>query len=321
MLLVSALLHLSYSDICVLPDTTRVECGFPGITVDECNARGCCFANPGGDHQCSKSPQPCVSRAATCSNHGACVAANATTKRPAQCACDAGYSGSRCDHRAPTPAPTYPNVSTVHVINSCHLDIGFADSSAGIVNRYFDHHFPYAAQQGAALRSAKGSFANKRLAFMFQSWVVSMYLDCPPNLGLHCPSSAAVATFEGAVAAGDITWHAFPHNAELAVMDPSLIEAGLALTWALDDRFNMSRKATLSQRDVPGLTRALIPLLKSAGVRAVSIGANDGSTPPDVPPAFLWRDRASRTDIVALLNWPGYGSWNPKVFISLVMYD
>ena len=105
-MLFSALLHLSYSDICVLPDTTRVECGFPGITVDECNARGCCFANPGGDHQCSKSPQPCVSRAATCSNHGACVAANATTKRPAQCACDAGYSGSRCDHRAPTPAQT-----------------------------------------------------------------------------------------------------------------------------------------------------------------------------------------------------------------------
>ena len=52
-------------------------------------------------------------------------------------------------------------------------------------------------------------------------------------------------------------------------MDPSLIEAGLALTWALDDRFKVPRKHTLSQRDVPGMTRALIPLLKGAGVRAI----------------------------------------------------
>ena len=104
----------------------------------------------------------------------------------------------------------------------------------------------------------------------------------------------------------------FPHNAELAVMDPSLIEAGLALTWALDDHFKLPHKHTLSQRDVPGMTRALIPLLTGAGVRAVSIGANDGSTPPDVPPAFLWKDLATKTEMVALLNWPGYGRWNPK---------
>ena len=94
-------------------------------------------------------------------------------------------------------------------------------------------------------------------------------------------------------------------------MDPSLIEAGLALTWALDDRFKLPHKHTLSQRDVPGLTRALVPLLKRAGVRAVTIGANDGSTPPDVPAAFLWQDLATSTDMVSLLNWPGYGSWHP----------
>ena len=50
---------------------------------------------------------------------------------------------------------------------------------------------------------------------MFQTWVVSMYLDCPPGMGLHCPNATAVARFERAVAKGDITWHAFPHNAEL----------------------------------------------------------------------------------------------------------
>ena len=33
-----------------------------------------------------------------------------------------------------------PAVNTVHVINSCHLDIGFADTSLAIVNDYFDKH-------------------------------------------------------------------------------------------------------------------------------------------------------------------------------------
>lgn len=105
-----------------------------------------------------------------------------------------------------------------------------------------------------------------------------------------------------------VSRHAFPHNAELEMMDPSLIEAGLALTWALDRRFNLPEKQTLSQRDVPGMTRALVPLLSKAGVTAISIGANDGSTPPSVPNIFQWVDAASNTSLLGLFVWPGYGS-------------
>ena len=67
---------------------------------------------------------------------------------------------------APT---THPEIEVVHVINSCHLDIGFADSSQGIINRYFDHHFPLAAQEGKAFRSGTLSGPHpKNLNFMFQ---------------------------------------------------------------------------------------------------------------------------------------------------------
>lgn len=90
-------------------------------------------------------------------------------------------------------------------------------------------------------------------------------------------------------------------------MDPSLIEAGLALTWSLDTRYGLAKKQTLSQRDVPGMTRALVPLLSKAGVTAISIGANDGSTPPSVPKVFEWVDKMSNTSLLGLFNWPGYG--------------
>ena len=108
-------------------------------------------------------------------------------------------------HQHPSPSPGPPikpnepnnDVKVVHVINSCHLDIGFADSSQGIINRYFDHHFPLAAAEGKQFRSGKLKGPHpKNLNFMFQSWVVSMYLDCPTGMGLHCPTAAQVADFE-----------------------------------------------------------------------------------------------------------------------------
>jgi hypothetical protein len=43
---------------------------------------------------------------------------------------------------------------------------------------------------------------------------------------------------------------------------------------------------------------------QQAGVTAVSIGANDGSTPPQVPKAFEWVDVESGTSLMGLFNWP-----------------
>ena len=235
---------------------------------------------------------------------------------------------------------TLARIKTVHVINSCHLDIGFADSAAGIINRYFDHHLPMAATVGAELAKGVEGFTDDKLSFMFQSWVLDLYFDCPPAMGVHCPSAEAMASVRTAIAAGHITWHAFPHNAQLEIMGEAMIDAGLELTFALDKRFGLPNKTTLSQRDVPGMPRALcvswnrpqdqfqpsdaappfaatlppvrsrvrrIPILKRKGVSAISVGANDGSTPPDLPPCFLWRDAASGESLIGLLTWPGYG--------------
>jgi hypothetical protein len=163
-------------DIC-LSEPKRVECGFPGITPQECNTKGCCFDNSVEGHWCSKSPQSCESRAATCNGHGDC-ASHPGTSQPDSCTCDAGYTGGTCSkHGTPPPPPppppapsNYTKIKVVHVINSCHLDIGFADSSVGIINRYFDHHFPTAIAVGQGLRNTPVG----KLNFMFQSWVVSM---------------------------------------------------------------------------------------------------------------------------------------------------
>jgi hypothetical protein len=172
-----------------------------------------------------------------------------------------------------TPSPVYSHVEIVHVVNSCHLDIGFIKSSADIINLYFDHHLPKAATVGRSLRATPGAFSDDKLSFMFQSWVISMFFDCPTGLGLHCPNATAVSSVRDAVEIGDIVWHAFPHNAQLEVMGETMIHAGLQMTRDVDALFTNQRvKTTLSQRDVPGMPRSIVPLLNRSGISAISIG-------------------------------------------------
>eukprot|EP00966_Prymnesium_polylepis_P294512 6800938-Prymnesium_polylepis.1 len=138
---------------------------------------------------------------------------------------------------------------------------------------------------------------------MTQSYLVSLFIDCPLGMGLHCPNASRLATFEGAVRAGHITWHAFPHNTELAL---GSLEFGVKMTHDIDARFGVPPKRTLSTRDVPGMTRAAVPVLRRAGLTAVSEGMNGRMVPVNVPPAFVWRDAHSDTSLLALWHWRGY---------------
>ena len=56
--------------------------------------------------------------------------------------------------------------------------------------------------------------------------------------------------------------------------------------------------AQVSQRDVPGWTRATLPLLRKHGIVGVSFGAGTPPGKPDVPPICLWRDEPSGAEVV-----------------------
>jgi hypothetical protein len=191
----------------------------------------------------------------------------------------------------------------------------------GILNLWFDHHFPLALEIGEALAaqrsadeiSAKHSSSapaltpGPALKFMAQSWIVSLYTDCPKYAGLNCPSPAALANFTTAVTKGYITWHAFPFNSELELCDASMLGFGVNMTNELDDAFGVRRKTVLSQRDVPGMSRASLSTLQQNGVRAITVGVNGASTPPSVPRAFIWRDAASNVSMPSMWHPGGYG--------------
>ena len=253
---------------CAVNISARVDCGFLNISKSLCEARGCCFV----------------------------ANASQTPFGPPSCFFE---------------EPGVP-IKKAHLVLSNHFDAGYTDLAAdeladanspgpGVINLYFQQFFPLAAKTGAALRAARGT----PLRWMTQQWLVSLFLDCPAenDLGIVCPSEANVTEFRAAVAAGDVTWHAFPHNAQLSLGSASLIKDLVAQVHATDDSLNVSRKRVLSQRDVVGLPRSIVSLLNASGVAAISVGSNGRCLPPNVPNAFRWRDR----DVAeTLVLWHAY---------------
>jgi hypothetical protein len=192
-----------------------------------------------------------------------------------------------------------PNITQVFLIQSSHLDIGYADFPAegrngtitAVVNQYFEVYFPRAARIGAELRRRGGP---ERLKWMTHSWLVSVFFDCPRHApDLRCPNATTVVVVEAAIRAGDIWWHALPFNAEMAVYDSATLAGALQLTRNLDAKFGLPPKTTLSTRDVPGMDRSIIGTLVANNVTAVSEGYNGSPFPANLPPAFMWRDDAA----------------------------
>jgi hypothetical protein len=191
------------------------------------------------------------------------------------------------------PLVSDPTIKRVLVVFKCHFDAGFIDTQANVVRRYFDQHFPRAIETSAALKR-KGS---DRYVWTAGSWLVYQYLEKA--------SPARKKEMEQAIVAGDVAWHAIPFTWQTELMDRSLIAGGIGFSHSLDRRFGRTTTGA-KMTDVPGHTRAIIGPLAEQGVKLLDIGVNSASTPPDVPPAFLWNDGAGHS-LVILYHLHEYG--------------
>jgi len=169
------------------------------------------------------------------------------------------------------------SVKRVLVMFKCHLDVGFIDTQANVVRKYFDQYFPRAIGTAAALRQAGGD----RYIWTTGSWLIYEYLEKA--------SPAGRKRMEQAIADGDLAWHALPFTWQTELMDQSTLAAALGLAVSLDRRFGCTTTGA-KMTDVPGHTRAVVTALAGHGVHLLDIGVNSASTPPDVPPIFVWND-------------------------------
>ncbi|MFV0416155.1 MAG: DUF5054 domain-containing protein [Chthoniobacterales bacterium] len=161
------------------------------------------------------------------------------------------------------------------VIFKTHLDIGFTNLARTVVQQYLGDFIP------AALKVAKETREDKkRFVWTTGAWLIYRFLDDAPT-GLR-------RQMEEAILAGDFHWHAMPFTTHTELLDESLLRRGLYFSATLDERFERKTIAA-KMTDVPGHTRAMVPILAEAGIRMLHIGVNPASSVPEIPPAFVWR--------------------------------
>ncbi|ESO95330.1 hypothetical protein LOTGIDRAFT_160458 [Lottia gigantea] len=211
------------------------------------------------------------------------------------------------------PCITDVNITKVHLIFMNHLDVGFNGITPqtgfviNVINKYFTKYFP-----GAIELALQMNFLGyrERLIYTTHPWLVSLYLDCPQNLTmsgiqLMCPTEEQREGFLYAAKRGDITWHAGPMNMQYEALDTAMVNFSLKLSEDMDARMDIKRRhRVLSQRDVPGMTRALIPIFNNHGIEGVTVGVNSVSSPPAVPKIFKWVFQNS--SVIAMWHPGGY---------------
>lgn len=168
-------------------------------------------------------------------------------------------------------------VKTVHVIYKTHLDIGFTDLAANVVDQYMNQFIPKALDLSEQAMDQDG---RRDFIWTTGSWLIYEYLrTAAPTDRLR---------MEQAIQEGRIAWHGLPFTTHTELMDPSLFEFGLSLSNRLDQQFG-KRTIAAKMTDVPGHTIAMVPHLAKFGIQYLHLGVNPASKTPNVPAVFRWQ--------------------------------
>lgn len=197
-------------------------------------------------------------------------------------------------------------IKKILVLFKTHLDIGFTDFSANVIDGYMNNFIPSAIKTANDLREMN---ADASFRWTTGSWLVDKYLES--NEG------DKKQQLIDAVNRGDICWHALPFTTHTEFMSKALFEYGISISKRLDTFFGKNTIAA-KMTDVPGHTKAMIPLLKKAGIELLHIGVNPASAVPDVPEIFRWK-ADSGEEITVIYNGE-YGNFTPLGDTGTALY-
>ncbi len=178
---------------------------------------------------------------------------------------------------------------TVLVIFKTHLDIGFTDYSANVIDNYINTFIPNAIKVGYELKDTDTQFK-----WTVGSWMIDRALK-----------EDKTGVVEQAVEDGILNWHALPFTTHTELMSPELFEYGLDISKKLDERFG---KTTIGSKmtDVPGHTKGMIPYMCRAGIKFLHLGINPATPVPAVPSLFRWK---CGEDSIVVMYQSDYGEF------------
>ena len=216
-----------------------------------------------------------------------------------------------------------PPLKNVHVVFMNHLDVGYdgINPSTGFVNnvlnKYFIDYFPRAIKLAYIMHDLD---PDTGFIYTTHPWLLALYFNCPANftlsdINLYCPNSEEVHMMKDALKKGYIACHAGPMNMQIEMMNSYMFQMIFNMLGNFTEKYHCSSQV-LSQRDVPGMTAAAIPILLRNKVKAVSVGVNPFSAPPAVPRLFQWFPYNGSKDVIMAMWLPGGYPINPGDSLS-----
>ncbi|MDO4364728.1 MAG: DUF5054 domain-containing protein, partial [Clostridia bacterium] len=197
------------------------------------------------------------------------------------------------------------NMKKVIVVSKTHLDLGFTDYAENIRKKYLDEFIPNAVKTAESVNTKGKKFV----------WTTGSWLLCEELKNGTRENAAALTK---ALKNGDIVAHALPFTLHTELLDRDSLEYGLSLIDTIDE---IRGKKTISAKmtDVPGHTKALVPLLAKRGIKLLHIGVNGASAIPKVPECFLWKQGES--EIVVIYSGEYGGAYKNEYVDDILYFD
>lgn len=173
----------------------------------------------------------------------------------------------------------------VYVVSKTHLDLGFTDYAEIIRQKYIDEFIPSAVSLAEKINTKD----DKRFIWTTGSWIIKEALNCSDN--------EKKEKLIKALRDGNIVPHAMPFTTHSELFDEDTFDFGLSIVDEIDEirgRKTVAAKMT----DVPGHTKAIVPILNRHGIKLLHIGVNGVSAVPEVPDCFLWKYKDSEIVII-----------------------
>lgn len=171
-------------------------------------------------------------------------------------------------------------IKKVHVVFMTHFDMGFTDFAGDVLHRYNTEFIPAAIDLAEELNKD----GKRRFVWTLGAFLIHSCLKEEEKSGKNQLISA--------INRGDICWHGMAFTTHTELMDQDLLHFDLNYADALDERFH-KKSIAAKLTDVPGHTKAMIPILESHGMKYLHIGVNASSMNPKVPASFLWKMKES----------------------------
>ena len=194
----------------------------------------------------------------------------------------------------------------VYVVSKTHLDLGFTDYAENIRRKYIDEFIPSAV----SLAEKVNTSSSKSFIWTTGSWIIKE--------ALNGSDKEKREKLRKALKNGNIVPHAMPFTTHSELFDEETFDYGLTIVDEID-KIRGRKTVAAKMTDVPGHTKAIVPLLAKHGIKLLHVGVNGVSAVPEVPECFLWK--CDDSEIVVIYSGDYGGAFRCDLVDEVLYFD